>query len=378
MTTSITKPQAPQPPMVKLRADLFKALDTRSSTIGGVIDKRHIMIACAEIERNPALLQCSPQSIFASIVQAGAYGWAVGGVLGQAYLVPFKGEAQLIAGYKGKRDLIRRSQQADTTIEAVHEGDEFEYRGRFAEPRHVMSSDAQRHFKPLIGVYVVIYFSQSKSAKTFYWTKDQCIAHRDRWSVGWKRKPDEKNLWHENNPSFPVMCMKTVLHWVVNRGEAPVCLRDPVADRNILADPDEESTGEIIDAGFTPLESPHADAEEATPPPGAKFTEPNKSQLEEQEYAPKAAAAPPVEPVTATVEDPGSPCPDDIMASDALANEFVELLVKHTTNDEIRAWQAEVNMHGRLSKEHKTRLLKLGDDKLAAKKAKRGERSNGG
>jgi phage RecT family recombinase len=255
VSNAIQTKQVSYPPIVQLKADLLRTLENRKQSLGNIINERHIQIACLEIERNPALLKCSPRSIFESIVKAGLYKWVIGGVLGQAYIVPFKDEATLIAGYKGLRDLVRRSGQADTTIEAVHEGDQFTFNGPYAAPTHIPSNDANRRFKPITGAYVLVYFFASKTTKCFYWTVGQCLAHRDHYSKSWKRKPDESNLWHEKNDAFPVMCMKTVLRSVIARGEVPMALDDA----NLIHDPDEAdagpaATGQVIDAAWSPPE----------------------------------------------------------------------------------------------------------------------------
>jgi recombination protein RecT len=97
-------------------------------------------IALVAISKNPKLLACTPQSILQSVMEASQLGLDCGGILGSAYLVPFKKnwkddngnwqsrqEAKLITGYRGLIDLARRSGQIDT-IEAhpVYPGEEFE------------------------------------------------------------------------------------------------------------------------------------------------------------------------------------------------------------------------------------------------------------
>lgn len=82
-------------------------------------------------------MKCTPQSLLFSMMTAAELGLDVGGVLGQAYLVPFwnrkanggKGgyEAQFIPGYKGLINLARRSGKI-SLVESrlVRQGDTFE------------------------------------------------------------------------------------------------------------------------------------------------------------------------------------------------------------------------------------------------------------
>lgn len=101
---------------------------------------RMIRVACTEIQKNPKLAECEQRSLIGGIVEASQLGLEIGGVLGQAYLVPYRCKvkngnreewinvAQLIPGYKGLVEIARRSGQV-STIQArvVHSKDEFEF-----------------------------------------------------------------------------------------------------------------------------------------------------------------------------------------------------------------------------------------------------------
>jgi len=77
-------------------------------------------------ERLPQLLDCDRQSLFNAAMSAAVLGLEVDGVTGQANIIPFKGRAQLIIGYKGYNTLAARN---DTTITGavVREGDDFDF-----------------------------------------------------------------------------------------------------------------------------------------------------------------------------------------------------------------------------------------------------------
>ena len=78
--------------------------------------------------RTPKLLACNPQSLLGAVMQAAQLGLECDGVLGHAYLVPFKEDVQLIVGYKGLVDLARRSGQLSTIFaRIVYAEDQFEY-----------------------------------------------------------------------------------------------------------------------------------------------------------------------------------------------------------------------------------------------------------
>jgi len=94
--------------------------------------ERMIRVAVTAIQKTPKLMECSQQSLIACIVEASQLGLEPDGVIGHAYLVPYKNkntgrmEAQLMAGYKGLIELARRSGKVGAiNAEIVYEGDEF-------------------------------------------------------------------------------------------------------------------------------------------------------------------------------------------------------------------------------------------------------------
>lgn len=81
--------------------------------------------------KNPAILECTRESILISVMTAAELGLEPGGALGEGYLVPYSQKGvktcQFIPGYRGLISLARRSGQI-VSIEAhvVRDGDEFE------------------------------------------------------------------------------------------------------------------------------------------------------------------------------------------------------------------------------------------------------------
>ncbi|HAS51151.1 MAG TPA: recombinase RecT, partial [Gammaproteobacteria bacterium] len=89
---------------------------------------RMTRIALTEFRKNPKLAECDPRSVFAAVIMASQLGLEPG-LMGQCYLIPYKSECQLIPGYQGLLDLVRRSGKVKR-IEAqvVYERDHFTYR----------------------------------------------------------------------------------------------------------------------------------------------------------------------------------------------------------------------------------------------------------
>lgn len=119
------------------QATLKDLLNRAAPSLAGVAPKhltpeRLVKIALSAAARTPEILACSPESILRAVMQGAELGLEVGGLLGDAYFVPFKNkttgrtEAQLIPGYRGLIKLARNSGQI-TSIEAhvVREHDQF-------------------------------------------------------------------------------------------------------------------------------------------------------------------------------------------------------------------------------------------------------------
>jgi recombination protein RecT len=88
--------------------------------------ERMIRIALTAIKQNPKLAECDPQTLLASIMISSQLGLEIG-VLGQAYLVPYKNVCTFIPGWMGLLDLVSRAGRATAWTGAVYEGDEFSW-----------------------------------------------------------------------------------------------------------------------------------------------------------------------------------------------------------------------------------------------------------
>lgn len=120
---------------------------------------RMLRLAQSAIQRDRKLLACTPQSLLQAVMQASVCGLEIG-VLGEAYLVPYKSVATFIPGYQGLIKLAIQSGSV-TGIQsgAVFPGDEFDY-GLGSEPfvRHKPALSGPREPGSLIAVYCVVRF----------------------------------------------------------------------------------------------------------------------------------------------------------------------------------------------------------------------------
>lgn len=115
--------------------DLRGLLERAKAQIGtalpatlGITPDRIVRVALTCARQNPALLRADKASFLGTIMQSAQLGLELGGALGQAYPVPYKGKVQFILGYKGMLALAFRSGMV-TSLSAhkVCEHDEFEF-----------------------------------------------------------------------------------------------------------------------------------------------------------------------------------------------------------------------------------------------------------
>ncbi len=121
----------------KTIGDLALFLAKRMAQIKSVLAKSSSLtpekmarIALNELRGNEFLTKCAlsnPEAYVNAIVQAAHLGLEIGGVLGQAYLVPFKGEIKMMVGYRGLLSLARRSGEITSiNAEIVYSNDAFD------------------------------------------------------------------------------------------------------------------------------------------------------------------------------------------------------------------------------------------------------------
>jgi recombination protein RecT len=159
----------------------------------------------------PTLLDCTLESFAGAVLQVAQLGLEPG-VLGQAYLIPFRNvkrgtvEVQLVPGYKGLLMLARRSGQIlsiDPVV--VHAKDTFRVRKGTSpaithEPYRPKGDDGDAG--PAVAYYAIAFLRGGGVQFDWMWRRD-VDAHRQRYS----RAADD-GPWTTN---FDEMALKTVL-----------------------------------------------------------------------------------------------------------------------------------------------------------------------
>lgn len=134
MKSNLPTQQAAPKPMAVLKDYINRNKQSLMEVIPKHLNaERMAKLALVAASRQPLLLQCTPESILRSVMDASALGLEPNTGLGLAYLVPYKNnkagvwESQFIPSYKGLVDLARRSGNI-ISIEAhvVRKADKFE------------------------------------------------------------------------------------------------------------------------------------------------------------------------------------------------------------------------------------------------------------
>ncbi len=144
-----------------------------------VTPERVARIALTTLRKNPALLDCDPNSFLGAVIQASQLGFELDDNLGYVYLVPFynkktgKKEIQLIIGYRGLIELARRSGQLiSISAHIVYENEPFviEY-GLLETLKHVPLSPSKRG-KGIKGVYAIVTMKDNLKTFDFLWAEE--------------------------------------------------------------------------------------------------------------------------------------------------------------------------------------------------------------
>jgi recombination protein RecT len=175
-----------------------------------------IRVAITACQKNPTLLECVPVSVLGSIMQCAQLGLIPDGVMGEAYLVPYKNnaknrtEAQFQIGYKGIRKLVNNTGDIDTFLpQVVYEGDVFEYNLAEAKINRHERTEKTRYGKPT-HFYTIVKW-KSGALETWVMPKDEVDHVRDSFSQAYKtavKYKREDTPWVQH---YEAMGMKTVM-----------------------------------------------------------------------------------------------------------------------------------------------------------------------
>lgn len=208
------------------------SIQTAIKKIVGEDSQRFISAITSAVTTNPALSECSNDSIVSGALLGESLKLSPSPQLGQYYLVPFntaikdengknagwKKVAQFQLGYKGYIQLaIRSGQYKDIDVIEIKEG---EYKGRDKTTgKHVfefINDEIEREEKETIG-YMAYFEYLNGFYKNIYWSKEKMEKHALKYSKSYaedKKKKTNYSFWSQD---FDGMAFKTMIRQLISK-----------------------------------------------------------------------------------------------------------------------------------------------------------------
>lgn len=190
-----------------------------NNVIGGKDGTKFISAVVSAVNNNPALQECTNQSILSAALLGESLKLSPSPQLGQYYMVPFndknKGKvAQFQLGYKGYIQLaIRSGQYKKLNVLAIKEGEliRFDPLEEEIEVR-LIEDEEERENAPTIGYYAMFEYTNGFK-KAMYWSKKKMEAHALKYSKGYQAKKGY-TFWEKD---FDGMAYKTMLRQLISK-----------------------------------------------------------------------------------------------------------------------------------------------------------------
>lgn len=194
-----------------------------NSIVGGKNGARFISSIVSAVQTNPALQECTNQSILSAALLGESLNLSPSPQLGQFYMVPFKDRergtvAQFQLGYKGYIQLaIRSGQYKKLNVLPIKEGELISYNPLDEEIEVQLIDDEEtREQAPTIGYYAMFEYTNG-FRKTLYWSKQKMQNHAKKYSQGYAADLRKGTAWTFWSKDFDGMAMKTMLRQLISK-----------------------------------------------------------------------------------------------------------------------------------------------------------------
>ncbi len=190
-----------------------------NQVISGKNGTRFISSVVSAVNNNPALQECTNQSILSAALLGESLNLSPSPQLGQYYMVPFndknKGKvAQFQLGYKGYIQLaIRSGQYKKLNVLGIKEGEliRFDPLNEEIEVKLIEDEEA-REQAPTIGYYAMFEYTNG-FRKAMYWSRRKMEAHALKYSKGYQAKKGY-TFWEKD---FDGMAYKTMVRQLISK-----------------------------------------------------------------------------------------------------------------------------------------------------------------
>lgn len=193
--------------------------DQINKVVGGKDGQRFISAIISAVQTNPALQECTNQSILSGALLGESLKLSPSPQLGQYYLVPFNDRergkvAQFQLGYKGYIQLaIRSGMYKKLNVLAIKEGELVRFDPLNEEiVVNLIQDEEQRENAPTIGYYAMFEYVNG-FRKAIYWSRAKMEAHALKYSKGYQAKKGF-TFWERD---FDAMAYKTMLRQLISK-----------------------------------------------------------------------------------------------------------------------------------------------------------------
>lgn len=194
-----------------------------NQVIGGKDGQRFISAVVSAVQTNPALQECTNQSILSAALLGESLKLSPSPQLGQYYMVPFNDKergkvTQFQLGYKGYIQLaIRSGQYKKLNVLAIKAGElvKFDPLNEEIEVK-LIEDEEQREAAETIGYYAMFEYTNGFK-KALYWSKNKMEAHALKYSQGYKNDKKKGTAYTFWSKDFDGMAYKTMLRQLISK-----------------------------------------------------------------------------------------------------------------------------------------------------------------
>ena len=261
-----------QPSLVAAKETLSQFINTKVANImtDSRVRERFITGIVSAVTTNPALAECTRESIVSAALLGESLKLSPSPQLGQYYMVPFKNKkegtitATFVLGYKGYIQLaIRSGYYKNLNVIAIKDGEFVKYDPLTEELQvNLIQDEFAREQAKTVGYYAMFEYTNG-FRKAMYWSHDKMLAHADRYSAAFKSEDYQKlkdgkiadgELWKYSSfwyKDFDGMAFKTMLRQLISKWGIMSIEMQGALESESINEYGAGQTGEFIQAEFT-------------------------------------------------------------------------------------------------------------------------------
>jgi len=204
-------------PIEKVSNYLDQTRDRFASVVGERNAGAYISSVMIAVKESSALQQCALDSIYVTALRAATLRLSVDQSTGQAYIVPFKGRAVLVVGYKGLYDMaVRTGKYRYINVGPIYEGQIVEENQITGFHSIIRNPDGKINKQKIIGWIGAFEMNPERGmtngfGKTIYMTVEEIHEHAKQYSASYGKSTSP---WKTETPK---MERKTVLRLLIRR-----------------------------------------------------------------------------------------------------------------------------------------------------------------